>query len=108
MKGGSESGAVALFHPTLISLLKAFLIRIILNCPPEAFMAIGQRLLVFCLGEDRMPVANVLIAPDAFMKGVRSTDVTGPAPITYRVKEQRIQILGQLLHYLFNLGTYPL
>jgi Tfp pilus assembly ATPase PilU len=75
---------------------------------PEAFMAIGQRLLVFCLGKDRMLVADILIAPDAFMKGIRSTDVTGPAPITYRVKEQRIQILGQLLHYLFNLGTYPL
>jgi hypothetical protein len=71
-------------------------------------MAIGQRLLVFGLGEDRMLVTNVLIAPDAFMKGIRFTDVTGPAPITYRVKEQRIQILGQLLHYLFNLGTYPL
>jgi Tfp pilus assembly ATPase PilU len=108
MKGGSESGAVALFRPTLISLLKAFLSRIILDCLPEAFMAIGQRLLVFCLGEDRMPVADILIAPDAFMKGIRSTDVAGPAPITYRVKEQRIQILGQPLHYLFNLGTYPL
>jgi hypothetical protein len=71
-------------------------------------MAIGQRLLIFGLGEDSMLVANVLVAPDAFMKGVRSTDVTGPAPITYRVKEQRIQILGQPLHYLFNLGTYPL
>jgi hypothetical protein len=106
MKGGSESGAVALFRPTLISLLKEFLIRIILDRLPEAFMAIGQRLLVFCLGKDRMPVANVLVAPDAFMKGIRSTDVTGPAPITYQ--EQRIQILGQLLHYLFNLGTYPL
>ena len=108
MKGGSESGAVALLWPTLISLLKEFLNRIILDRLPEAFMAIGQRLLVFCLGEDSMPVANVLIAPDAFMKGIRSTDVAGPAPITYRVKEQRIQILGQLLHYLFNLGTYPL
>jgi Tfp pilus assembly ATPase PilU len=92
----------------LKSLLKAFLIRIILDYLPEAFMAIGQRLLVFCLGKDRMLVANVLVAPDAFMKGIRSTDVTGPAPITYRVKEQRIQILGQLLYYLFNLGTYPL
>jgi Tfp pilus assembly ATPase PilU len=71
-------------------------------------MAIGQRLFIFCLGKDRMLVANVLIAPDAFMKGVRSTDVTGPAPITYRVKEQRIQILRQPLHYLFDLGTYPL
>jgi hypothetical protein len=71
-------------------------------------MAIGQRLLVFCLGKDSMLVADILIAPDAFMKGIRSTDVTGPAPITYLVKEQRIQILGQLLHYLFNLGTYPL
>jgi Tfp pilus assembly ATPase PilU len=71
-------------------------------------MAIGQRLLVFCLGKDRMPVANVLIASDAFMKGIRSTDVAGPAPITYRVKEQRIQFLGQPSHYLFNLGTYPL
>jgi hypothetical protein len=71
-------------------------------------MAIGQRLLIFGLGEDSMLVANVLVAPNAFMKGVRSTDVTGPAPITYRVKEQRIQILGQPLHYLFNLGTYPL
>jgi Tfp pilus assembly ATPase PilU len=75
---------------------------------PETIMAIGQRLLVFCLGKDRMPVANVLIAPDAFMKGVRFTDVAGPAPITYRVKEQRIQILGQLLHYLFNLGPNTL
>jgi hypothetical protein len=36
MKGGSESGAVALFRPTLISLLKEFLIRIILNCLSEA------------------------------------------------------------------------
>jgi hypothetical protein len=108
MKGGSESGAVASFHPTLISLFKAFLSRIILDCLPEAFMAIGQRLHVFGLGKDRMLVANVLVAPDAFMKGIRSTDVTGPAPITYRVKEQRIQILGQLLHYLFNLSTYPL
>jgi Tfp pilus assembly ATPase PilU len=71
-------------------------------------MAIGQRLLVFCLGKDRMLVADILIAPDAFIKSVRFTDVTGPAPITYRVKEQRIQILGQPLHYLFNLGTYPL
>jgi hypothetical protein len=71
-------------------------------------MAIGQRLHVFCLGKNSMPVANILIAPDAFMKGIRSTDVAGPAPITYRVKEQRIQILGQPLHYLFNLGTYPL
>jgi Tfp pilus assembly ATPase PilU len=108
MKGGSESGAVALFRPTLISLFKAFLGRIILDCLPEAFMAIGQRLHVFCLGKDRMPVADILIAPDAFVKSVRFTDVTEPAPITYRVKEQRIQILGQLLHYLFNLGTYPL
>jgi hypothetical protein len=71
-------------------------------------MAIGQRLLVFCLSKDSMPVANILIAPDAFMKGIRFTDVAGSAPITYRVKEQRIQILGQLLHYLFDLGTYPL
>jgi hypothetical protein len=108
MKGGSESGAVALFRPTLISLLKALLIRIILDRLPEAFMTIGQRLLVFGLGEDSMPVADVLITPDAFMKGIRSTDVAGPAPTTYRVKEQRIQILGQPLHYLFNLGTYPL
>jgi hypothetical protein len=108
MKGGSESGAVALFHPTLISLLKEFLIRIILDRLPEAFMAIGQRLHVFGLGKDHMLVADILIAPDAFMKGIRSTDVAGPAPITYRVKEQRIKILGQPLHYLFNLGTYPL
>jgi hypothetical protein len=71
-------------------------------------MAIGQRLLVFCLGEDRMLVADILVAPDAFIKSVRSTDVAGPAPTTYLVKEQRIQILGQPLHYLFNLGTYPL
>jgi Tfp pilus assembly ATPase PilU len=71
-------------------------------------MAIGQRLLVFCLGKDRMSVADILVAPDAFMKGIRSTDVTGPAPITYRVKEQRIQILGQPLHYLFNLGSNTL
>jgi hypothetical protein len=88
MKGDSESGAVALFRPTLISLLKAFLIRIMLDRLPEAFMAIGQRLLVFGLGKDRMLVADILVAPDAFMKGVRSTDVTGPAPITYLVKEQ--------------------
>ena len=81
---------------------------IMLDRLPEAFMAIGQRLLVFCLGKYSMPVTNVLIALDAFMKGIRSTDVAGPAPITYRVKEQRIQILGQPLHYLFNLGTYPL
>ena len=74
----------------------------------ETFMAIGQRLLVFGLGKNSMPVADILTAPDAFMKGIRSTDVVGPAPITYRVKEQRIQILGQPLHYLFNLGTYPL
>jgi hypothetical protein len=71
-------------------------------------MAIGQRLLVFCLGEDSMLVADILIAPDAFVKGIRSTDVAGPAPITYRVKEQRIQILGQPLHYLFNLGPNTL
>jgi Tfp pilus assembly ATPase PilU len=71
-------------------------------------MAIGQRLLVFGFGKDRMLVANVLVAPDAFVKSVRFTDVTGPVPIAYRVKEQRIQILGQLLHYLFDLGTYPL
>jgi hypothetical protein len=36
MKGGIESGAVALLWPTFISLLKEFLIRIILNCLPEA------------------------------------------------------------------------
>jgi hypothetical protein len=36
MKGGIESGAVALFQPTLISLLKEFLIWVILNCLPEA------------------------------------------------------------------------
>ena len=90
MKGGSESGALALLRSTLISLLKAFLIRIILNCPPEAFMAIGRRLLVFCLGEDRMLVANVLIAPDTFMKGIRSTDVTGghPSLTCLQFKEQ--------------------
>ena len=82
MKGGSESVALAPLRPTLISLLKTFLIRIILDRLPETFMAIGQRLLVFGLGEDRMPVTNVLIAPDAFMKGIRFTDVTGPAPIT--------------------------
>ena len=94
----------------LKSLLKAFLIRIILDRPPEAFMAIGQRLLVFCLGEDRMPVADVLVAPDAFMKGIRSTDVAGGHPSLTRLqfKEQLVQILGQPLHYLFNLGTYPL
>jgi hypothetical protein len=108
MKGGSESGVLALLRPTFINLFKAFLIRIILDRLPEAFMAIGQRLHVFCLGEDRMLITNVLIAPYAFIKSVRSTDVTGLAPITYRVKEQRIQILGQLLHYLSNLGTYPL
>jgi hypothetical protein len=71
-------------------------------------MAIGQRLLVFCLGEDRMLVADILTAPDALVRSAGMTDVAGPAPITYRVKEQRIQFLGQLLHYLFDLGTYPL
>ncbi len=49
-------------------------------------MAIGQRLPIFCLGKDRMLVANVLVAPDAFIKSVRFTDVTGPAPITYGSK----------------------
>jgi len=36
MKGGIESGVLALLRSTLISLLKAFLIQIILNCLPEA------------------------------------------------------------------------
>jgi len=40
----------------------------------EAFMAIGQRLLVFCLGKDRMLVADVPTAPDASIKGVRFTN----------------------------------
>ena len=40
-----------------------------------------------------MLVADILIAPDALEIGVRLTDVTDSTPITYRVKEQRIQIL---------------
>jgi len=52
-------------------------------------MAIGQRLPIFGLGEDRMLVADVLVAPDAFMKGVRLTDVTGghPSLTCLQVKE---------------------
>jgi len=44
------------------------------NNPVETFMAIGQRLLVFGLGKDRMHVADVLVAPDALVKGVRFTN----------------------------------
>jgi hypothetical protein len=58
-------------------------------------MAIDQGFPDLGLGKDRMPVANVPAAPDAFLKGVRFTDVTDPTPITYLVKEQRIRILGQ-------------
>jgi hypothetical protein len=67
MKGGIESGALALLRSTLISLLKAFLIRIILNLLPETIKAIIQRLLIFGLGKDRMYVANVPVALDALV-----------------------------------------
>jgi hypothetical protein len=37
-------------------------------------MAIDQGLLIFGLGKDRMLVANVFVAPDASIKGVRFTN----------------------------------
>jgi hypothetical protein len=67
MKDGSESGALVLLRSTFISLLKAFLSRIILNRLPETIKAIGQGLLVFGLGKDSMHVANVPVAPDALV-----------------------------------------
>jgi hypothetical protein len=77
-----------------MSPLKAFLIWIILNCPPETIITIDQRLLIFGLSNGRMLVADVLVAPDALVRSAGMTDVTHghPSLTCLQVKELRIQI----------------